>query len=103
MAEYQESTDTALSWQRCVRFTFFNEQGQTPVLECREERVVVVASEVVAKRDIGAITFDLDGPYEFDLLSLTTGEPTGSTATQTDLRRMILSLYRAKAADRDAA
>ena len=101
MADYNASSETASRWQRCATFTLFHEHGQPSVLHFREEVVYTVDGDLVAKKDKGAIQFEIDGAATFPVLNVLTGDPTGDTASQALLLQLILSLYRAKAAERD--
>lgn len=101
MPNYNESTVTGTSWQRCHTVTIRNPLGGAPKIEFAEERVIALDGEDMQTWVEGCSkSFSPTG--QFPLLDPETNLPTGLTMTHADLYMALYSLYMQTAAERDA-
>jgi hypothetical protein len=115
MADYKEIIVEGREYQRHCRLVLENPLGGTPSFNFVEEKVTELDGLPTFTTPIDNLVFPYVGAYSFLLYNSTTGELYPSTAlnalvsngnilfTETFLREVLLSLYKAKAEERDAA
>lgn len=103
MPNYKEQTGVGTSWVRASRLVADNTEGSR-LIRFDEETVFVSPDGNRFVATAGGVTeylTDTNGSTSFPLLDID-GNPTGGTATYTDVYQMLMSLYYAVASKRDA-
>lgn len=102
MPNYNESTVTGTSWQRCHTVTIRNPLGGAPKIEFAEERVIAMEGEDM-RTWVAGCEKEFSASGVFPLLDPQTNQPTGQSMTHEALYQALYSLYMQTAAERDAA
>lgn len=102
MANYNETTATGVSWQRCHRVTVENSLDSTPSVLMFEEEVV----EINNKR-YNTLLGLIQKPFDpvngvIQLRNPETGELTGTSVSHLELYTILYSLYIQSALERDS-
>lgn len=104
MSNYKQATVAGESWQRAHTVVVANPYDGTPVIDFREEEIVLLADGRSLKTDKDHLVREL--PPEvmgttFELRNPDTGELLNQTATFADVAVMLHSLYYHLANERD--
>lgn len=102
MPNYNESTVSGTSWQRCHTVTVRNPLGGTPKIEFAEERVIALEGEDM-RTWVAGCEKNFSPSETFPLLDTQTNQPTGQTMSHADLYQALHSLYMQTARERDTA
>jgi hypothetical protein len=102
MPNYKQTTIDGTSWQRAHSVTVTNPLNGTPRIEFGEERVIVLAGEMINQWAAGC-SKDFSPTGDFPLLNPETNAPLGASMTHTDLYVALYSLYMQTVAERDVA
>lgn len=100
MSDYNETTISGKSWQRCNEIRINNPRCGPPSVDFVEERVIVADSE--SRQALGVLTVAFDPARTFALRDPTTGEMTGSYMTYGEAYAVLYSAYINAALVRDA-
>lgn len=102
MPDYNESTVSGKSWQRCPQVLISNPHEGKPVVRLSEETVVTVGDKKFTE-SLPGIQFEFDPNIVIQLRNPETGAPIGATMTGIQVYVALYSLYIQKAMERDAA
>ena len=100
---YNETTVTGQSWQRCCQVVIENPRTGTPVVRFEEERVLALAGGAELRTPAPGLALSFDPAKTIALRDPATGEPTGQTVTYADAYALLYSAYLSAATERDAA
>ena len=101
MPNYNESTVSGTTWQRCHTVTVSNPLAQTPKIAFQEEKVVMLAGETVHQWCNGCEKV-FEAATTFPVLDPATNLPTGQSVSHGELYVLFYSLYMQTALERDA-
>lgn len=99
---YNESTVTGRSWQRCHQIAIENPRNGNQVVRFDEERMLALDGSE-ARMPAGTLTVSFDPTREIPLRNPLTGELTGQTTTYGAAYALLYSAYIDAALQRDAA
>lgn len=100
---YNESTVSGQSWQRCHQIVIENPRTGQQVVRFDEERVLSLDGGFEIRTPAGSLPVDFDPPREIPLRDPLTGELTGDSTTYGAAYVLLYSAYLAAALERDAA
>lgn len=103
MPDYNESTVTGHTWQRCHQVVVENPRNAAPSVRFDEERVLALNGGAELRQPAGTLAVLFDPATVIPLRDPSTGEPTGATATYGEAYVLLYSAYVAAALARDAA
>lgn len=103
MPDYNESTVTGHTWQRCHQVVIENPRSGQQVVRFEEERVLSVNADSEVRASLGSLSVVFDAAKEIPLLDPVTGELTGQVTTYGAAYALLYSAYLAAAIERDAA
>ena len=100
---YNETTVTGQSWQRCCQVVIENPRTGAPVVRFEEERVLALAGGTEMRTPAAGLSVPFDPAMAIVMRDPATGEPTGQTVTYADAYALLYSAYLSAATERDAA
>lgn len=103
MPDYNESTVTGHTWQRCHQVVIENPRQGARGVRFDEERVLALDGGAELRQPAGTLAVPFNPDTVIPLRDPATGELTGATATYGDAYALLYSAYLAAALARDAA
>lgn len=103
MPDYNETTLSGSSWQRCHEVSIANTRNTLPVIQFYEERVIALEDGAEIRQPLGALTVPFDSARVIPLRDPITGEATGDEMTYAQAYAVLYSAYLEAALARDAA
>ena len=103
MPDYNESTVTGHTWQRCHQVVIENPRHGARGVRFDEERVLALDGGAELRQPAGTLAVPFDPDAVIPLRDPDTGELTGATTTYGDAYALLYSAYLAAALARDAA
>lgn len=100
---YNESTVSGQSWQRCHQIVIENPRAGQQVVRFDEERVLSIDGGAEVRTPAGSLPVTFDPAREIPLRDPMTGELTGQSTTYGAAYVLLYSAYLAAALERDAA
>ncbi len=104
LKKYSSSSVTGESWTRAKRIVIENPLNLDNLIKFIEEKVIIMDGEYI-HLDQGILDMKLgvdDLSTTFDIIDVTTGEPTGEKMSYGTLHSIIFSVYMALALERDS-
>jgi len=100
MANYKQSNLSGQEYQRCYAVSISNPLDATKQMGFAEEKIYVFNDTTINKMVPGCGVV-YNPTATFPIIDPVTGEPTGATATQSQVYQMLYSLYIQTATGRD--
>ena len=103
MPDYQESTVTGSTWQRCHQVVIENPRHGDCAVRFDEERVLSIMGGAEMRTPAGTLTLPFAPAAEIPLRAPDSGELTGKSVRYGEVYQVIYSAYLDAAMQRDAA
>lgn len=91
--QFNQQSGAADSYVRCPQIVIDNRLGGTPAITFAQETIITAPSGQVTHVPMQPIPLVFDPTKVIDIIDPTTGQPTGATATMTDVYNLIYSAY----------